>query len=109
MTPDGVWLAYTADTRGDEAFTVYVQKANTGARSAVTLPDVPAAASLAWAADNRTLFFLSQAPAHQTTDVHSSGNLVLFRKGLCQPALLFGAPQAPSDSHCCRPVVLRCM
>ena len=63
VTPDGAWLAFTADTRGDEAFTVYVQKADTGARSAVTLPDVPAATNLAWAADNRTLFFLSQVQA----------------------------------------------
>lgn len=63
VTPDGAWLAFTADTRGDEAYTVHVQKADTGARSAVTLPDVPAASNLAWAADNRTLFFLSQVCA----------------------------------------------
>ena len=63
VTPDGAWLAFTADTRGDEAYTVYVQKADTGARSVVTLTDVPAATDLAWAADNRTLFFLTRVCA----------------------------------------------
>ncbi|KAK9822184.1 hypothetical protein WJX81_008194 [Elliptochloris bilobata] len=60
VTQDGAWLAFTADTKGDEAYTVYVQNAATGARTVVTLPATAAAASLTWAADNATLFFLTR-------------------------------------------------
>ena len=77
VTPDGAWLAFTADARGDEAYTVYVQQVDTGARSVVTLPDVPAATSLAWAADNRTLFFLTQVrpPSHGHGVAQAAGAL----------------------------------
>ena len=70
VTPDGAWLAFTADTRGNEAFTVYIQKVATGARSAITLPNVPAASNIVWAADNRTLLFLTQVCARPATGRH---------------------------------------
>lgn len=60
VSRDGAWLAFAVDLRGDEAYSVYVQQAAGGARTAVTLPGTAAAATLAWAADNATLFFLTK-------------------------------------------------
>ncbi len=44
---------------------MYVQEAATAARAPVTPPGTAAASSIAWAADNATLFYLTQARAPQ--------------------------------------------
>ena len=69
VSRDGAWLAFTADTRGDEAYQVYVQEVATKARSAVTLPDTAAASSIVWAGDNATLFFMTKASSSHSSSV----------------------------------------
>lgn len=54
ITDDGRWLAYTTDTTGFRQYTLHVKDLETGE----TLPDkVERVGSVAWAADNRTLFY----------------------------------------------------
>src|ERR1700677_3656280 len=54
ITHDGRWLAYTTDTTGFRQYTLHLKDLATGE----TLPEqVERVGSLAWAADNRTLFY----------------------------------------------------
>jgi oligopeptidase B len=54
ITDDGRWLAYTTDTTGFRQYTLRIKDLETGA----TLPgEVERVGSVAWAADNRTLFY----------------------------------------------------
>ena len=54
ITDDGRWLAYTTDTTGFRQYTLHVKDLTTGE----TLPgEVERVGSVAWAADNRTLFY----------------------------------------------------
>jgi oligopeptidase B len=63
VSPDGNLLAYTQDTTGSEWYTVRVKDLRTGR----LLPDAVDSVSygLEWAADNRTLFFTRDNPAHR--------------------------------------------
>ena len=63
VSPDGNLLAYTQDTTGSEWYTVRVKDLRTGR----LLPDAFDSVSygLEWAADNRTLFFTRDNPAHR--------------------------------------------
>ena len=56
VSPDHRLLAYTVDTSGAEAFTLYVKELSTGALLAETMTNV--SPSLAWANDSRTLFYV---------------------------------------------------
>jgi oligopeptidase B len=54
ISDDGRWLAYSTDTTGFRQYTLHVKDLETGE----TLPyEVERVGSIAWAADNRTLFF----------------------------------------------------
>jgi len=54
ITDDGRWLAYTTDTTGFRQYTLHIKDLATGE----TLPEqVERVGSLAWAADNCTLFY----------------------------------------------------
>jgi oligopeptidase B len=54
ITDDGRWLAYSTDTKGFRQYTLHIKDLETGE----TLPgEVERVGSLAWAADNRTLFY----------------------------------------------------
>ena len=54
ITDDGRWLAYTTDTTGFRQYTLHIKDLETGE----TLPGtVERVGSVAWAADNRTLFY----------------------------------------------------
>jgi len=54
ISDDGRWLAYSTDTRGFRQYTLHIKDLETGE----TLPgEVERAGSIAWAADNRTLFY----------------------------------------------------
>ncbi len=54
ISDDGRWLAYSTDTRGFRQYTLHIKDLETGE----TLPgEVERVGSLAWAADNRTLFY----------------------------------------------------
>ena len=60
VSPDGRYLAYGADFTGYREYTVYVKDLSTGQR----LPDrLERVDSLAWAADNATLFYAQQNAA----------------------------------------------
>jgi oligopeptidase B len=63
VSPDGKLLAYTQDTTGSEWYTVRVKDLATGK----LLPDVIDSVSygLEWAADNQTLFYTRDNPAHR--------------------------------------------
>jgi oligopeptidase B len=68
VSPDGKLLAYTHDTTGSEWYTVRVKDLRTGR----LLPDVVDSVSygLEWAADNRTLFFTRDTPAHRPDRIY---------------------------------------
>jgi oligopeptidase B len=54
ITDDGRWLAYTTDTTGFRQYTLHIKDLETGE----TLPgEVERVGAVAWAADNRTLFY----------------------------------------------------
>jgi oligopeptidase B len=55
VSPDHGLLAYSIDTTGAENFTLYVKDLDTGKRLADEIPNT--AASVAWASDNKTLFY----------------------------------------------------
>ena len=56
VSPDHRLLAYSVDTSGAEAFTLYVKELATGALLAETIGNV--SPSVAWANDSRTLFYV---------------------------------------------------
>jgi len=54
ITDDGCWLAYSTDTTGFRQYTLHIKNLKTGS----TLPGtVERVGSIAWAADNRTIFY----------------------------------------------------
>lgn len=54
ISDDGRWLAYSTDTSGFRQYTLHIKDLETGE----TLPgEVERVGSIAWAADNRTLFY----------------------------------------------------
>ncbi len=54
ISDDGRWLAYSTDTRGFRQYTLHIKDLGTGE----TLPgEVERVGSIAWAADNTTLFY----------------------------------------------------
>src|SRR3954469_12080879 len=67
VSPDGNLLAYTHDTTGSEWYTIRVKDL----RSGKILPDQIDSVSygLEWAADNRTLFFTRDNPAHRPSHI----------------------------------------
>ena len=54
ISDDGRWLAYSTDTRGFRQYTLRIKDLETGETLA---EEVERVGSLAWAADNRTLFY----------------------------------------------------
>jgi oligopeptidase B len=54
ITDDGRWLAYTTDTTGFRQYTLHIKDLATGETQANLVERV---GSVAWAADNRTLFY----------------------------------------------------
>jgi len=54
ISDDGRWLAYSTDTTGFRQYTLHVKDLETGE---VLSGEVERAGSVAWAADNRTLFY----------------------------------------------------
>lgn len=55
VSPDGKYLAYSLDTSGAEAFTLYLKDLQTGKVLPETIPNTYYAVE--WAADSRTLFY----------------------------------------------------
>jgi oligopeptidase B len=68
VSPDHRLLAYTVDTSGAEAFTLYVKELSTGALLAETMMNV--SPSLAWANDSRTLFYVVLDEARRPCRLH---------------------------------------
>src|SRR6266536_1912506 len=68
VSPDGELLAYTWDTTGGEWYTLLLKDLRTGR----VLPDRVDSVnySLEWAADNRTLFYGRDDPAHRPFRIH---------------------------------------
>ncbi|HTO86329.1 MAG TPA: S9 family peptidase [Thermoanaerobaculia bacterium] len=63
VSDDGTLLAYTTDTTGFRDYTLHVKDLSTGK----ILPDtVPKVSSVAWAADNRTLFYTTEDAAKRS-------------------------------------------
>jgi oligopeptidase B len=59
VSDDGQWLAFSLDTTGYRDYTLYVKELATGRTLDET---IERAGSVAWAADNRTLFYTSEEP-----------------------------------------------
>lgn len=55
MSPDHRWMAYSTDYLGNERYTLRFRNVETGEELAATVPDTYY--SLAWASDNKTLFY----------------------------------------------------
>jgi oligopeptidase B len=60
ISDDGRWLAYTVDFTGFRDYTLYVKDLTTGALAADRVEKV---ASVAWAADSRTMFYVVEDDA----------------------------------------------
>jgi oligopeptidase B len=60
VSPDSAWLAYCEDTVGRRQYTLRVRNLLTGENLDVAIPDVES--DLAWANDNRTLFYVEKDP-----------------------------------------------
>ncbi|HUK81557.1 MAG TPA: S9 family peptidase [Verrucomicrobiae bacterium] len=60
VSDDGNLLAYSLDTTGLEVFTLYIKNLQTGELLAERIPRVD---SVAWAADNKTLFYVTEDAA----------------------------------------------
>ena len=82
ITDDGRWLAYTTDTTGFRQYTLHIKDLETGETLAGGVERV---GSVAWAADNRTLFYSVedeeqkrqfQLWRHQLSTPHSQDALV---------------------------------
>lgn len=71
LSPDQSLLAYSYDTSGDEAYVLVIKDLATGE----LMPDRVERIyySVAWAADNRTLFYTSIDAAHRPYRVHRHG------------------------------------
>ena len=67
VSPDHRFLAFTVDTTGSEHFTLLVKDLATGEILPDRVPDVHF--SVAWAADNRTLFYTKTDSAHRSDRV----------------------------------------
>lgn len=67
VSPDHRFLAFTVDTTGSEHFTLMVKDLSTGEVLPDRIPDVHF--SVAWAADNRTLFYTKTDSAHRSDRV----------------------------------------
>jgi oligopeptidase B len=75
VSPDGRWLAYTTDPTGYRQYALHVKDLRTGE----TLPDTAErVTSVAWAADNRTLFYVQE-------DEVSKRSHRLYRHALGEP------------------------
>lgn len=60
VSPDAQLLAYCTDTRGRRIYTMHVKNLSTGEVTENLVPEM--AGNLAWASDNRTLFYTKQDP-----------------------------------------------
>jgi oligopeptidase B len=60
VSDDGNWLAYSLDTTGFQEFTLYLKNLQTGELRSEQIPLVD---SVAWAADNHTLFYVTEDKA----------------------------------------------
>jgi oligopeptidase B len=63
VSDDGNLLAYTLDTTGFQEFTLYVKDLRAGSLHSEKIPHV---AGCVWAADNRTLFYLTEDDAKRS-------------------------------------------
>jgi oligopeptidase B len=70
VSDDGMLLAYTTDITGFREYTLHVKDLST----AKVLPDsVPTVSSVAWAADNRTLFYTTEDTAKRPYRLYRHG------------------------------------
>jgi oligopeptidase B len=60
VTDDGNLLAYSIDTTGFREYTLYIKDLRTGELGSERIPRT---SSVAWASDNRTLFYVTEDPA----------------------------------------------
>lgn len=64
---DAHLLAYSVDTVGDERYNLQFKDLRTGEKLPDEIPDI--AAGVTWAADNRTVYYLTLDPAHRPDKV----------------------------------------
>lgn len=67
VSPDGNLLAYSVDTVGDERYRLRFKDLRAGERYADEIADIAAGAT--WAADNRTVYYLTLDAAHRPDTV----------------------------------------
>jgi oligopeptidase B len=60
VSPDSAWLAYCEDTVGRRQYTLRFKNLRTGETLGEAIPDVES--DLAWANDNRTIFYVEKDP-----------------------------------------------
>jgi oligopeptidase B len=69
ISPDQARLAYLLDTEGGETYTLYIKDLTTGELLPDTIPNtsgyLPTRLGLAWAQDNRTLYYTTLDAAHR--------------------------------------------
>jgi oligopeptidase B len=65
VSDDGNWLAYSLDTNGYRQYTLYVKDLRSGQLSN---EKIERTTSVLWAADNRTLFYVTEDPVSKRND-----------------------------------------
>jgi oligopeptidase B len=65
VSDDGNWLAYSVDNNGYRQYTLYVKDLRNGQLSN---EKIERTTSVLWAADNRTLFYVTEDPVSKRTD-----------------------------------------
>jgi oligopeptidase B len=67
VSDDGQWLAYSTDTTGFREFALHIKDLHTGA----LLPETPVRVdSVAWAADNKTLLYVTEDDAKRSDQLY---------------------------------------
>jgi oligopeptidase B len=65
VSDDGNWLAYSLDTNGYRQYTLYVKDLRSGQ---LANEKIERATSVLWAADNKTLFYVTEDPVSKRND-----------------------------------------
>jgi len=98
VSEDGNWLAYSLDTSGFRVYTLYIKDLRTGE---IGLERIERVDSAAWAADDRTLFYVTENDAKRPFRLHRHLRGTLGDDPLLYEETdeMFGLTIAPSRSR----------
>ena len=116
VSPDHRWLAYSIDTVGRRFYTLHFKNLETGETLETAIPNVTG--NLAWANDNRTVFYTKQDPEtlrwhrvyRHTVGTDPAGDVLVYeeadetfsafvRKSKSGDFLFIGASQTLADEY----------